>query len=89
MHYITFLKYMLPFSKNYFRLLYFHEISLYIVETCLYKCLGNCPPRLKKRGGREQVEDFGKTGSPTHTGFKADKEQGGFTEDPAPAPVWY
>ena len=42
---------MLPFSKKYFRLLYFHEISLYIVETCLYKCLGNCPPPPKKRGG--------------------------------------
>jgi hypothetical protein len=52
-HYITFLKYMLPFSKKYFRLLYFHEISLYIVETCLYKCLDSCPPTPpQKRGGR-------------------------------------
>ena len=33
-HYITFLKYMLPFSIFCFRLLYFHQISLY-----MYVCL--------------------------------------------------
>ena len=55
-HHVTFLKYMLPFSNFCIMLLYFHGIYLYIVETCSYNCLGDCPPPPppKKKGGGEE-----------------------------------
>ena len=58
-HHVTFLKYMLPFSNFCIMLLYFHGIYLYIVETCSYNCLGDCPPPpppKKKGGGRRRLE---------------------------------